>query len=139
DLLAGAGRAQFEPRWNDRKVTSPGQEFAAKLFSNAGLVIPKAETGDSVGVYLARIALTEQLQLDAARSAGVDVTQTGELDAFKASDQGKSIEIALQGIADEDIKFGADRTFDAYRLLTGAPADATVTELSPGEGVAGLA
>lgn len=125
DLLTRALDPGTSARWEDRRVRKPEQQRAVQLVDKTGIVIPreKLETADMATV---KAAVKNQLILSAVQKASLP----SALDpAFGKRKQ--AIEAQVDGMKDADLRFALDRSFGAFRLLTGAAAS-TPTLSGPG-------
>ncbi|MFO0570862.1 MAG: hypothetical protein U0263_34815 [Polyangiaceae bacterium] len=118
ELLTEAMGGGTSARWQDRKVRKPAQQFATQLVDRAGLVIPNQalEASWSAGTFGTVVgAVKKQLVLSQALDAGMSSVNDP---AFALRKQ--SIEAMVDGVNPADLRFALDRSFGAYRLLTGA-------------------
>lgn len=112
DLIFGMGPG-FSARWHDISPSSAQQSLAMSTLGQIGLVLPLAALDDLPAV---REAVRKQLYLHNAGILNVPV-------AMLTDQQKANIDAVLAGIEDSALRFGAERSFDAYRMLTDSEAD----------------
>jgi hypothetical protein len=113
--MAGPGMPS-DARWHDLPVRSPAQSLAMSIIDAAGILVPPVAV-DQAGMPAVREAVLDQLIVDAAARRDVEVSEvegsaTG--DALKA-------QLSESSLSDEDLRFGIDKVWNAYSLLSGTP------------------
>lgn len=104
----------FSARWNDRPPESAGQALATSTLKSAGIVVPPSKL-EHMGPVIEAVAA--QLQLDAAAARGMGLAE------FQSTPHSEALTAVLEGLSTVDVRFGLERTFDAYRLLTQTGAE----------------
>jgi hypothetical protein len=133
ELLTKGLGSGTSARWQDRQIGSGGQEKATNLIDRSGLVIPK-QVLNVQPIGTVRIAVKAQLVKLAAKDAGIAVVTDP---AF--ADRRSAIEAQVDKLTDADLRFGLDRAFDSYRLVTGeSETVGTITQVAANLGVGGV-
>jgi hypothetical protein len=120
DFGSQATGASFSPpsdaRWHDLPVRSAAQSLAMSIIEAAGIIIPPVAV-DSAGMPAVRAAVLDQLMVDAAARRGATVA---EIEA-SATGQALTAQLSESSLSDEDLRFGIDKVWNAFSLLTGTP------------------
>ncbi|MCC6216087.1 MAG: hypothetical protein IT376_14570 [Polyangiaceae bacterium] len=122
-------------RLDDTAVRTAEQQYATRLVDAAGIIVPRASLGSDFTVL--RAAVTEQLQLQAARSAGVASAAAPEFAAFATGPRGLAIAADVAAVGDGDLRFALDKNLTAFRILTNQGPGASTAEPSPGSPTVG--
>lgn len=129
DLINGLGDG-FSARWHDVAPTTTQQSLAMSLMGDVGIVFPPAKLENMSSV---RSAVKQQLYLHAAAIRGLDAV--ADLDSATKNLQ----DGILAGIDDAALRFGLERSYDAYRLLTNSPDGLTSFPIAAPAGLTFLA
>ncbi len=132
EILVGSPYLALDPavgvdwaaRWEDLPINSAGQLRATRLLNNAGVVLSNA-SAHQPNLTATREALKEQLQLHAALVEGITDAASPEFAAFRISNTGIAVGQQLDDISDQDLRFGFDRTRNAFEQLTAQRAIST--------------
>ena len=73
-LMTGALGGSMSPRWQDRTVRKPAQQFAVQMVDRAGIVVPKSKMDALGDISTVKTAVKNQLWLKAANSMGLAVS-----------------------------------------------------------------
>lgn len=103
-------------RVEDRRVRTAGQRTAVAAIQKSGIVIPASVLANTSAATL-RAVVTQQAIKTAAEALGIT-----DLAAFSAWGKGAALEKTLSSLSDEDLRFGLDRNFRRYQMLTSSPA-----------------
>ena len=113
-LTTKAYGSEMLARVDDRPVVTAGQRASVAMLQKSGIVIPASALAQENAPTI-RAAVTAQAIATAAEDQGIT-----DLAAFTAWGQGASIKATFDALKDEDIRFGLDRNFRRYQMLTGS-------------------
>ena len=130
DTQEGGLGPELSARYGDRRVRTSGQEVAAKLVDEAGIVIPDSQV-EASGMTAVRDAVRTQLIEAAARRQGLPASTPD----FEQDQEGRAISFLFDTISDADLRFGLERSFGAYRQLSHRTDSGAVPALDPGGGL----
>jgi hypothetical protein len=130
NLMKEALGPEYSARYGDRPVTTKGQEVAAKLVDQAGVVLPESTilTGSITTI---RGAVLDQLIANTAAIHNVSPTDAD----FNEWGEGRAVSEMFGLIADEDLRFGLLRASHAYRQLASSLGPGGRTPTDPGGGM----
>lgn len=137
DQLKEGMRAEFSARSRDLPVQTADQEFAAKLFDQAGIVVPEVKVTGTPGtpgtpIQTLRAAVLDQLIANTAAIHGVSPTDPD----FNSWGEGNAVKLMFGKLADEDVRFGLLRGFNNYRQLASADDQTiAIAKANPGGGL----
>jgi hypothetical protein len=122
ELLTGSLDDGFSARWSDRMLRTTEQQRATALLEASRIVVPSASTDTAAQLSVVRAAIVNQLALTAAVDVGITDENTQDFTDFRTGLRGSAIEAAVSELSDANLRFALARGFDAYRLMSAAPA-----------------